>query len=72
MADPFSTTSAILGVMGVAIQITQTVVQFGKGWKDVPDDVQAFVVELGALQSILSELHTKIIVNPDFAEAFQS
>jgi hypothetical protein len=72
MADPFSTTSAILGVVGVAIQITQTVVQFGKGWKDVPEDVKTFMVELGTLQTILSELHSKIVVNPDFAEAFQS
>jgi hypothetical protein len=72
MAEPFSTTSAILGVVGVAIQITQTLVQFGKGWKGVPEDVKTFVVELGTLQTILSELHSKFVVNPDFAEAFQS
>lgn len=72
MTDPLGTVSATLGVVGVAIKITQIVVQFGKDWKDVPGDVKNFVVNLGTLQTVLSEFHTKIVINPDFAEAFRS
>jgi hypothetical protein len=72
MADPFSTGAGIVGVIGLAIQITQVVVQFGMDWKDAPDNVKTFMAELGTLKTVLSETNTNILLNPDFATAFQN
>src|SRR5947207_162476 len=72
MADPFGTASAIVGIIGVTIQITQVVVQFGMDWKDAPDAVKAFMAELRTLKTVLSETNTNILLNLDFAEAFQN
>jgi ankyrin repeat protein len=68
MADPFG----IVGVISLAIQITQTVVRFGLDWKDAPHDAKTFLTELQTLKTILSETNTNILLNPDFAEAFQN
>lgn len=72
MADPFSIGAGIVGIIGLAIQITQVVVQFGLDWKDAPHDVKSFLVELQTLNTVLSVTNTNIILNPDFAEAFQN
>ncbi|KUJ13176.1 uncharacterized protein LY89DRAFT_153773 [Mollisia scopiformis] len=72
MADPFGTGAGIVGVIGLAIQITQVVVQFGIDWKDAPENVKTFMAELGTLKTVLSETNTNIILNPDFAAAFQN
>jgi hypothetical protein len=72
MADPFGTGAGIIGVIGLAIQITQVVVQFGMDWKDAPDDVKTFMAELGTLKTVLSETNANILLNPDFAAAFQN
>jgi hypothetical protein len=72
MADPFSVGAGIVGVLGLAIQITQEVVRFGLDWKDAPADVKAFMADLHTLRTTLSETHTNIILNSDFAEAFQN
>jgi hypothetical protein len=72
MADPFGTGAGIVGVIGLAIQITQVVVQFGMDWKDAPGDVKVFMAELGTLKTVLSETNTNILINPDFAEDFQN
>lgn len=71
MADPFGTGAGIVGVIGLAIQITQVVVQFGMDWKNVPDNIKSFMAELGTLKTVLSETNANILLNPDFAEAFQ-
>jgi len=72
MADPFGTGAGIIGVIGLAIQITQVIVQFGMDWKDAPDNVKTFMAELGTLKTVLSETNTNLLLNPDFAEAFQN
>ena len=72
MADPFSTGAGIVGVIGLTFQITQVVVQFGIDWKDAPENVKTFMAELGTLKTVLSETNTNIILNPDFAAAFQN
>ncbi|KFY17886.1 hypothetical protein V492_00310, partial [Pseudogymnoascus sp. VKM F-4246] len=72
MADPFSTGAGIVGVIGLAIQITQVLVQFRMDWKDAPDNVKTFMAELGTLKTVLSETNTNILLNPDFAAAFQN
>ncbi|KIX02772.1 uncharacterized protein Z518_08714 [Rhinocladiella mackenziei CBS 650.93] len=71
MADPFSIGSSIVGVISLAIQITQVVMQFGLDWKDAPHDVKTFMAELQTLNTVLSASNN-LILNPDFAEAFQS
>jgi hypothetical protein len=72
MADPFGTGAGIVGVISLAIQITQVVVQFGIDWKDAPENVKTFMAELGTLKTVLSETNTNIILNPDFTAAFQN
>ncbi|OBT58034.1 hypothetical protein VE04_01415 [Pseudogymnoascus sp. 24MN13] len=71
MADPVGAGAGIVGVIGLAIQVTQVVVQFGMDWKNAPDDVKAFMAELGALKTVLSETNTNILLNADFEAAFQ-
>ncbi|KFZ17293.1 hypothetical protein V501_01823 [Pseudogymnoascus sp. VKM F-4519 (FW-2642)] len=71
MADPVGAGAGIVGVIGLAIQVTQVVVQFGMDWKDAPDDVKASMAELGALKTVLSEKNTNILLNADFEAAFQ-
>jgi len=72
MAEAFGTGAGIVGVIGLVIQITQVVVQFGVDWRDAPDNVTAFMAELGTLKTVLSETNTNIILNPDFEAAFQN
>jgi hypothetical protein len=71
MADPVGAGAGIVGVVGLVIQVTQVVVQFGMDWKNAPDDVKAFMAELGALKTVLSETNTNILLNADFAAAFR-
>ena len=42
MADAFGVAAGIVGVLGLAIQITQVVAGFGLDWKDAPADVEGF------------------------------
>jgi hypothetical protein len=71
MADTFGTGAGIVGVIGLAIQISQIIVQFGMDWKDALDNVKSFMAELGTLKTVLSETNTNILLNIDFAEAFR-
>ncbi|KAH8587995.1 hypothetical protein B0O99DRAFT_601192 [Bisporella sp. PMI_857] len=68
MAEPFG----VVGVIGLVIQITQAVVQIGLDWKDAPDNVKAFMAELGTLKIILSETNANIILNSEFEKAFHN
>ena len=71
MADPFGTGAGIVGILSLAIQVTQAVVQFGIDWKHAPDLIKTFMAELGTLQTVLLETHTNVILNPHFEAAFQ-
>ncbi|KFX94529.1 hypothetical protein V490_04313 [Pseudogymnoascus sp. VKM F-3557] len=71
MADPVGAGAGIVGVIGLVIQVTHVVVQLGMDWKNAPDDVKSFMAELGALKTVLSETNTNILLNADFAAAFQ-
>lgn len=64
--------TGIVGVIGIAIQIIQFLVQSGLDWKDAPHDVRIFMAELQTLKRTLSETHTSLILNPEYTEAFQS
>ena len=72
MADPFTIGTGVVSIIGLAIQVAQMVTQFGLSWKDAPHEVKAFMAELQALKTTLSETNTNLITNPDFAEAFQN
>lgn len=71
MADAFGVGAGIVGVLGLTIQITQVVVQFGLDWKDAPSDVKSFMKELQSLKTVLSETRTNFLEDPNFKEAFQ-
>ena len=70
MADPFSVGAGVIGVVGLTVQITQIVVQIGLDWKDAPKDVKNFMAEVHSLRRILSDIHTNLILNKDFHDAF--
>lgn len=67
MAEPFE----IIGVIGVAGQIVQMIVQLGFDWKDAPSDTKAFLLELQALKTVLSETHMNLVLNKEFVDAFE-
>ena len=71
MTDPFSVGAGIVGVIGLTLQIAQTVVQFGLDWKDAPKDVKSFMAEIHSLRKILSDIHTNLILKKAFQDAFQ-
>jgi hypothetical protein len=53
MADPFGTGAGIVGVISLAIQITQVAVQFGMDWKDAPDDIKVLWINFPILVSCM-------------------
>jgi len=74
MADPLSIAVGIVGVLGLAIQITQIVVQFGLDWKDAPKEAKSIVRELQSLRVVMSEIEKaefNLLLNTDFVDAFQ-
>lgn len=70
MAEAFGTGAGIIGVLGLTIQITQVVVQFGLDWKDAPTSLKSFMCELRSLKVVLLET-TNFLEDPGFKEAFQ-
>ena len=70
MAEAFGIGAGIVGVLGLAIQITQVVVQFELAWKDAPKNVKSLMRELGSLRTVLSETRN-FLEDPRFKEAFQ-
>jgi hypothetical protein len=67
MVDPLG----LIGVVGVAIQIIQLAAQLGLDWKHAPADASSFMLELQSLKTVLSETNMNVVLNPDFADAFQ-
>ncbi|KAF5005581.1 hypothetical protein FDECE_7988 [Fusarium decemcellulare] len=66
MADPLG----IIGLIGVAAQLTQKLVELGLDWKDAPTEVKTFATELQLLKTVLSEANFNIILSSDFRDAF--
>jgi hypothetical protein len=71
MAEAFGIGSGVVGVIGLTIQISQVVVQFGLDWKDAPANVRSFMAELYSLNTVLSQINSSILLNPEYAEAFE-
>ena len=71
MAEAFGVGAGIVGVLGLTVQITQVVVQFGLDWKDAPTSIKDFMKELRSLKTVLSETNTNFLENSSFREAFQ-
>lgn len=71
MADPFSIGAGVVGVISLIIQITQITIKCAKEWKGAPVAVKEFMAELAVLKTILSEMNTNVLLNPDFADVFQ-
>lgn len=61
----------VVGVVSLALQITQTVVQFGLDWKDAPHNVRTFIAELRALQTTLLKMNDHVLENTEFRTAFE-
>ena len=72
MAEAFGVAAGVVGVLGLAIQITQIVTEFGLDWKDAPGDMEGFRRELQSLKTVLSETNTNLLLDADFKEAFEN
>ncbi|KAM6511705.1 hypothetical protein FALCPG4_016704 [Fusarium falciforme] len=66
MTDPFS----IIGLLGVAAQFIQLAVDFGRDWRDVPEDTKALITKLQGLKAVLSVTHINILIDPDLHGIF--
>ncbi|KAJ4172665.1 hypothetical protein NW754_002868 [Fusarium falciforme] len=66
MTDPFS----IIGLLGVAAQFIQLAVDFGRDWRDVPEDTKALITKLQGLKAVLSVTHINILIDPDLHDIF--
>ena len=72
MAEAFGVAAGVVGILGLAIQITQVVAEFGLDWRDAPADVEGFRRDLQSLKTVLSETNTNLLLNADFKEAFEN
>ncbi|KAH6989799.1 hypothetical protein BKA56DRAFT_259996 [Ilyonectria sp. MPI-CAGE-AT-0026] len=71
MAEAFGIGAGVVGIIGLTIQIAQVVVQFGLDCNDAPDNVKKFMAELRGLNAVLSQINSSIVVNPEYAAAFE-
>jgi hypothetical protein len=71
MTEPYSVGAGIVGVLGLAIQISQVLLNFGLDWKKAPKDVKNFRIELQGLQMTLTEIQTRLVSNSSIEEAFK-
>jgi hypothetical protein len=71
MAEALGIGTGIIGVISLTVQISQVVVQFGLDWKDAPANIRSFMAELHGLNAVLSQINSSILLNPEYAEAFE-
>lgn len=62
---------AIVGGIGVVVQLSQVVIRLGQDWKGAPQNAKSFIAELEALRSILEHTSTNLMLSSDFIKAFQ-
>lgn len=62
---------AIVGGIGVVVQLSQIIIRLAHDWKDAPQSAKSFVAELEALRSILEHTTTNLVLNSEFVNAFE-
>lgn len=72
MAEAFGIGAGVVSVIGLTIQISQIVVQFGLDWANAPKNVKEFKEELNILNAVLSQINSGILLNPEYAAASSS
>ncbi|KAI5457861.1 hypothetical protein BGZ63DRAFT_70523 [Mariannaea sp. PMI_226] len=65
--DPFG----LIGLIGLAGQVLNSMIQLGLDMKDAPSEARDFVRQLQVLKTAISETNTNLVLNSDFREAFQ-
>ncbi|KAI0430525.1 hypothetical protein F5Y09DRAFT_307452 [Xylaria sp. FL1042] len=71
MAEAFGIGAGVVGVISLTIQVAQVAVQFGLDWKKAPDNIKRFRTGLLNLNAVLSQINSSILVNPEYAAAFE-
>lgn len=71
MGDPFSVGAGVVGVLGLTIQISRLIWEFGLDWRNAPEDIRNFMLEIQGLQLSLTDIQTRLISNPSFEDAFE-
>ena len=73
MAEAFGLASGIVGVVGVAIKVLRTVVDFGLDWKEAPEEARNLVRELEGLKIVLTETNMNVhLLGPDSTSTLDS
>ncbi|KAI9761454.1 MAG: hypothetical protein M1840_001798 [Geoglossum simile] len=63
MADPVSIGTGVVGVIGVALQLTVFIKDLTSRWKSCPDEVSSLLRELTALEDVLENLQVFLMSN---------
>jgi hypothetical protein len=56
MADPFTVGTGLVGVIGVALQLTEKLKDYASGWKEAPATIENLRRELAQLRQALQDL----------------
>jgi hypothetical protein len=72
MPDPLSIGSGIVGILSVTIQIIQILDKFAREWKDVPENVKAFLQEVNNLHLILQKSEELLVQDDTFIYSFRT
>ena len=67
---PLTLAVGLAGLLSLTIELTKICHGYFSGARRAPKSVQGFKVELIGLKKVLSDLHDKVILEPDIAEAF--
>ena len=68
--DPLTLATGLAGLLSLTIELTKISHGYVSGARKAPKSVQGFIIELISLKKVLSDLHDKVILEPDIAEAF--
>lgn len=71
MGEPFSIGAGVVGVLGLTIQISRLIWEFGLDWRNAPEDIRIFMLEIQGLQLSITDIQTRLISSPFFEDAFE-
>ncbi len=69
--DPFTLATGLAGLLSLTIELTKISHGYVSDAREAQKSIQGFILELINLKKILSDLHTKVMLEPDIAEAFE-
>ena len=71
MADSFSLTTGLAGLVTLTIQLVKISHQYFLDAREAPTSIRNFIVELVNFKKVLTEFEDAILLNPNIIEAFE-